>query len=254
MTDLTMAADAKQMAGAKADIAPLLGDWVNSKPGTDHIARVSVSERDGELVIRVYGSAVAEPGELVDWGEAGATPYVVTGGTEVAGFHARYEIGSVHTALAANEKLGILVIQSYTSFHDDSGRLSHYSREFFHREGAARATGDSASLAGRWVNSNPDTAWIKGFTLSGIGSDAVLHVFGAGDRAEWGPAPATLFQDNIGEPAFHAVYDLGDVEAVLAANSNKGLIIIAAFLRFKGGETNFLCREFFFPVGAGGGV
>ena len=30
-------------------------------------------------------------------------------------------------------ELGILVIQSYTSFHDGSGRRAHYAREFFRR-------------------------------------------------------------------------------------------------------------------------
>lgn len=48
------------------------------------------------------------------------------------------------------------------------------------------------------------------------------------------------------------MYDLGAVEAVLAANTNKGLIIIAAFLRFKADadqRENFLCREFYYRRG-----
>jgi hypothetical protein len=240
----TMRADGKQLAGAKADIASLFGTWVNSTPGTDHIAKVTVFERDGALVIRPYGAAAADP---IDWGETEATPYVASGTTEVAGFHARYELGSVHTELAANEKSGILVIQSYTSFHDDSGRLSHYAREFFHQSGVAARSGQTDSLMGEWVNSNAATGWIKEFTLTERDGTAMLRVLGASEPAEWGEIPATIYQDNHGEPAFHAVYDLGTVEAVLAANTNKGLIIIAAFLRFKeDGRTNFLCREFYF--------
>lgn len=239
-----MPADGKQVVGAAAEVRSLLGDWVNSKDDTDHLARITVSERDGVVVVRPY--AAAGGGEPADWGEAVATPHTVAGGTEAAGFHARYEIGAVHTELAANEKLGILVIQSYTSFQDDSGRPGHHSREFFHRADAAAGE----PLGTEWVNSSPTTSWIRGFTLTRKDGAGVLRVLGAGEPADWGEVPATLYQDNIGEPAFSAVYDLGHVEATLAANSNKGLVVIAAFLRFTDEERpNFLCREFFFRGG-----
>ncbi|HEV2783893.1 MAG TPA: hypothetical protein VGX25_31285 [Actinophytocola sp.] len=245
MTVQTMRADGKQVAGAKANLAPLLGSWVNSKPDTDYIARIEVSERDGTLLIRPYGSADGEP---IDWGEAAATPYVASGTTEPAGFHARYELGTVHTELAANEKFGILVIQSYTSFHDDSGRLGHYSREFFHQGESDR--GAAKSLVGQWRNSNTATEWIKGFTIADNGGTLALTVQSAQEPTDWGTVEATPYRDNLGEPAFHAVYDLGSVEAVLCANTNKRLIIIAAFLRFKNStDTNFLCREFYYRQG-----
>lgn len=247
MADKTMWADEKQLSGADVDISSLIGTWVNTKPDTDHIAKIVVTERDGALLIQPYGSGVTE---LVDWGQTRATPYAVSGGTEAAGFHARYRIGTVATELAANQKLGILVIQSYTSFHDGD-RLSHYSREFFHRSttGTVATNGQvgADSLVGDWVNSNPATAWLTGFTLADDGGQLVLRARGANVPTAWGEVKVTSYQDNIGEPAFHAVYDLGSLEAVLAANANKGVVIIAAFLRFKDGDVaNFLCREFFF--------
>jgi hypothetical protein len=241
-----MLADAMQVVGARAEVAPLLGTWVNSMPGTDHLAKVVMTERDGELLVRPYGSAA---GDLVDWGETVATPYSVSGTTEVAGFHARYELGQVHTELAANEKLGILVIQSYTSFHDGSGRLGHYAREFFHQPPAAPAATDHGrtALVGDWVNSNPASGWITGFTLTKRAGTCTLRVASATEPTDWGEVEITTYQDNIGEPAFHAEYDLGPVTAVLAANTNKSLIIVAAFLRFADtGRTNFLSREFYY--------
>ncbi|ONI81369.1 hypothetical protein ALI144C_22075 [Actinosynnema sp. ALI-1.44] len=115
--------------------------------------------------------------------------------------------------------------------------MGHYSREFFHRPApGARA---------QWVNSNPSTQWITGFTLDG----GTLHVTAAEEPTDWGTTRATLYMDNLGEPAFHAVYDLGSFSATLAANSNKGLVIIAAFLDFKGTRDNHLCREFYFRQG-----
>lgn len=106
---------------------------------------------------------------------------------------------------------------------------------------------DITPLVGRWVNSNPTTEWIKKFTLAEKNGVFTLHVFSANEPTDWGEIEVSAYQDNIGEMAFHAVYDLGFVEAMLAANSNKGLIVIAAFLRFRDGDnrTNFLCREFY---------
>lgn len=76
----------------------------------------------------------------------------------------------------------------------------------------------------------------------------MLRASGAGEPFEWGEVEVTTYMDNIGEMAFHAVYDLGFVESVLAANTNKNLIVIAAFNRFKdeSKRQNFLCREFYY--------
>jgi hypothetical protein len=126
-----MRADLRQASGTAPDLSQLVGRWVNVHPRTDYIERLSVAESDGGLVLRVYGAGDSGP---VDWGEVAATPYVAGGRLEAGGFHACFEPGPVKTWLAANQKLGILVIQTYTSFADGSGRLPHFSREFFRRE------------------------------------------------------------------------------------------------------------------------
>ena len=248
MTAHTMRADDKAMVGAKADIAPLLGTWVNAKRNTDHIAKVVVRERDGDVFVRLYGSA----DELVDWGEAQAIPYSFSGTTDVAGFHARYGFGTTRVDIAANVKLGILVIQTYSLFQDSSDRLSQFSREFFYRSTVDPTSTEVATgrrfLVGDWVNTNPDTRWIKGFTLTGDGDRYTLHVLGAREPADWGEIEITTYLDGAGEPAFHTEYDLGPVRAVLAGNTGKNIVIIAAFFRFGDNESdNEFCREFFVP-------
>lgn len=124
----TMRADGRQITGAAADLSPLVGDWSNTRSDTDHLTEIVVRERDGTLVVRAY--AAASPGPI-DWGEVEATAYVASGTTEAAGFRATYGGGAGRTELAANQKQGVLVIQSYTSFED--GRPSYFAREFFHR-------------------------------------------------------------------------------------------------------------------------
>lgn len=233
----TMRADAKALVGTKPDVAPLLGTWVNAKRNTDHIATAVLTDRDGAVRVRLYGST--------DWGEVDAVPYVFTGTTDVAGFHARYSFDAVRVEIAANVKLGILVIQTYTSFQD--GRLSQFSREFFYRStvepnGEVR-TGVSF-LTGAWVNTNVATRWIREFTLTG----STLHVLGANEPTDWGATEITTYLDDAGDPAFHASYDLDTVSAALAGNTGKSIVIIAAFLRQKnGGSANTFCREFFVP-------
>jgi hypothetical protein len=107
---------------------------------------------------------------------------------------------------------------------------------------------DIRPLLGIWVNSNRDTNWINRFILSEKDGAFTLRVFGAAGLGDCGEVEITTYTDNIGEMAFHAVYDLGIVDSLLAANTNKGLIVIAAFHRFKdgSGRSNFLCREFYF--------
>ena len=238
MTSTTMRADTKALVGAQVDVAALLGTWVNAKRDTDHITRAVVSEQDGGLRVRLYGSS--------DWGEVEAIPYAFTGTTEVAGFHARYTFDTTRIEIAANVKLGILVIQTYTSFQDD--RASQFSREFFYQS-TKEPTDDEITtgvhfLPGDWANTNQATKWIKGFTIT----DHTIRVFGANEPTDWGKTGITTYLDNAGEPAFRAEYDLGSVEALLAGNTGKSIIIIAAFFRLKNGEqANTFCREFFVP-------
>lgn len=125
-----MRADSKQLVEGEPDLSPLLGNWVNSNPETEYISKLTVAKQNGLLVLHVYGAHSPEP---IDWGEAGATAYVAGGTLDGVGFHARYGFGEIETYLVANQKLGILVIQSYTSFKDTSGRMNHFAREFFHQ-------------------------------------------------------------------------------------------------------------------------
>lgn len=125
-----MKAHARQVNGGQPDLSPLLGTWANTNSETESIVSVSIGESNGGLTIRVYGADGPEP---VDWGEAEATVFVSGSSRVVAGFHTRYDFGPVETTLAGNYKLGILVIQSYTTFKDGSERMNHFDREFFHK-------------------------------------------------------------------------------------------------------------------------
>lgn len=108
---------------------------------------------------------------------------------------------------------------------------------------------DLSALLGQWINSNADTEWIARFDLAQPEPGRyTLRVWGAREPEDWGELEILTYDDNINEWAFCADYDLGFMEARLAANTNKGLVVIAAFFNFKdgSGRTNMLCREFFY--------
>jgi hypothetical protein len=249
-TSLMMRADEKTLVGAEVECASMLGSWTNVKEKTDHIVSVVVTERDGSVYIRAFGSSPDGP---VDWGEVEAFPHASSGTSSLAGYLARYDFGGgVRTEFAANVKLGVLVIQTYTSYEDGSGRMSHFSREFFVQPPTgtpttADGTGTDHSLVGDWVNTNPETEWIGEFTIAGAEDDLTMRTTGVREPVDWGEIPITTYMDNLNEPAFRAEYDLGSFTATLACNSNKNLVIIAAFLSFEDTSKNFMCREFFAP-------
>jgi hypothetical protein len=242
----TMVADTKALVDSSVDVAALLGRWVNANQHTEHVTSVVVAERDSSLVVRLYGAA----DRPVDWGEVEAVPYAFTGSRTVAGFHARYSLGGASIEIAANVKLGILVIQTYTQF--DDGRLSQFSREFFYRSdsspaAAPRRTGRTF-LTGEWVNTYAETRWITGFTLTEVGRGMTLRVRAAEEPTDWGEVEVDTFLDGAGDPAFHGRYELGDRWVELAGNTGKCIIIVEAFVRHKADESaNFFSREFFVP-------
>ena len=52
-------------AAGRPDHSLLPGVWINSNPGTSGIARLVISEADGNLSLQVYAIG---PAGLIDWG------------------------------------------------------------------------------------------------------------------------------------------------------------------------------------------
>jgi hypothetical protein len=251
----------------------LQGTWFNTDPVSGEIAKVSISRHNGNVSMRAFG---ADTSGLIDWGEVPITPYVDRiGSSLVTGFLAEYDFGFMKTRLATNVKYGVLVIQSYNAFSDDSGRSPYFTREFFSREvihnhqplppethSVARADlleeakgseekVDLGHYVGHWTNTNPDTSTIPYFDFDRRGDDFYMRAFGAGYPECWGEVrviPHAYDVTGTYGVAFLARYDFEFVEITLAANENKGLIIIASYHTFKdaSSRSNYFKREFFY--------
>lgn len=262
-----------ESAAVKPEPAQLAGTWFNTDPHTGEIAKVIVSVRDGEIAVRAFGATGIEP---TDWGEVAATPYVDRmGSSEVTGFLAHYDFGFMQTQLATNVKYGVLVIQSYNRFADETGRPPYFTREFFSKEVAhhhvsvpaetayaargdrpleSRGSGGAVDLAhyvGRWTNTNPETMAITRFDFTKRGERFYLRASGAGYAGDWGEVEVTPHAYDVSSQrglAFLARYAFDFAEITLAGNENKGLIIIASYHRFTDGSAraNYFKREFFY--------
>jgi hypothetical protein len=263
------------------DLSPAVGTWFNCNLGTGEILSLTLTQSDDGLSLRAYGAGDPSPR---DWGKTAALPHVSSlGSREVSGFTAHYDFGFMQTQIAANLKYGVLVIQSYNTFRDGSGRPAYFSREFFHqtlshdnpavdisRSGDRAAircrmasddphndldnsTGsvDLSSLLGSWRNTYRDSKGIHHVVLARDGARYMLHGWGVGCDEDWGEVPVAPHATNVRsrEPAgFLARYDFGFSELSLAANEAKGLLIIASFATFRdrSGRSSYFTREFFY--------
>ena len=124
------------------DASPVVGHWINTNMSNPGIARVSVSSRDGHLTLHVFAASGPTPR---DWGE---TDVEVVYANAVAAqaataFVATYDFGYLETRVEANLSLGLLVVATFNTFRDGSGRFNFFAREFFYRsEDASRQDTD----------------------------------------------------------------------------------------------------------------
>lgn len=110
------------------------------------------------------------------------------------------------------------------------------------------------NLAGEWKNSKFKTAGIERFYFRISGDELFIEPFGASDSinaASWGSHKVSVFSTRNKKDDFSAFMtsiEISDQTATLCGNINKGLIIIAMYIKSnsKNGTGNYFIREFFF--------
>ncbi|HEV8579312.1 MAG TPA: hypothetical protein VGX68_09545 [Thermoanaerobaculia bacterium] len=122
---------AGETPAGKVDPSPMFGAWFNTDKNTGGVVRMELRESGGRFVVQAWGAGSPE---LFDWGETAATAHAANvGSREGMAFSAVYDFGFVETFLAAYTKSGILVLDTFNTFKDGSGRADYFTREFFHR-------------------------------------------------------------------------------------------------------------------------
>jgi hypothetical protein len=123
------------------DASALAGSWVNSNPDSNGIARMEISECDGNVTLQV--SAIGPDG-LIDWGAVDVTVFASTPlSTVSAGFTCCYDFGFVETRLQGMLLKGLMVLAELHCFKDDSKRADYFVREYFASDHGKYQIGDS---------------------------------------------------------------------------------------------------------------
>ena len=111
------------------NLSGLPGTWVNTNPDSNGIARLVISETDGNVSLQVYAIG---PEGLIDWGAADVAVFASTPTSRVsAGFTCRFDFGFGETQLQAMILKGLIVLAQIHSFKDHSGRVDYFVREYF---------------------------------------------------------------------------------------------------------------------------
>ena len=109
----------------------LKGTWYNCDPSSAQIIQLEVLQEREVLYMKAQGSHQPEP---IVWERKAIQPFVaIPDANTIGGFTCHYDFGFMETQICSNIKRGVLVIQAYNVFKDDSGRPNYYSREFFNK-------------------------------------------------------------------------------------------------------------------------
>jgi hypothetical protein len=116
-------------------------------------------------------------------------------------------------------------------------------------------TANSASLLGRWLNTNHDTRGMRECVIAQNGEDITVSIATAGNNepVHW-PATRAKILANVEEEAGQrtiallAKFDLDDMTVDSHVRVNKGVLVIVIYVTFNDerGRANYLNREFFY--------
>ena len=117
------------------------------------------------------------------------------------------------------------------------------------------SSANSASLSGRWLNTNRDTRGISECVVAQDGEGITVSITAVGNNepVRWPIARATVLanlEEEAGQRtvALLAKFDLGDMTADTHVRVNKGVLVIVLYFTFHddSGRSNYLNREFFY--------
>jgi hypothetical protein len=124
--------DRVETPGATAqgpDLSALLGEWVNSNPDTNGIARMVIKETNGNPTLQVYAIG---PDGFIDWGAVAINVFTSSPSSiAAAGFSCVYDFGFAETRLQGMIVKGLTVLAQFHSFKDESGRADYFVREYY---------------------------------------------------------------------------------------------------------------------------
>jgi hypothetical protein len=116
---------------ATIDTAPLVGTWHSTNKTTRGIVKLILAAHDGIFTVQAFGALEPSP---IDWGQVRGQAFADgVEQTESVGFRAFYDFGFLQTLVAAYLNKRILVVDTYNTFKDESGRCDYFLRDHFYQ-------------------------------------------------------------------------------------------------------------------------
>ncbi len=119
----------------------------------------------------------------------------------------------------------------------------------------ATRTLSAEKLAGRWVNTNPETQGIAECMIEQDGERFSVSAVGVGAEGpiDWPKTSAKALanlEEEAGQRAvaLAAIFDFGFMSAETYIRVNKGVLVIVLFITFRddSGRSNYVNREFYY--------
>lgn len=105
--------------------APLLGTWVNVDHQTRDLVRLVIAAKGNEITLHAFGACHPNP---CDWQIVDGRVYAdsVANAPAVA-FTAQYNFGFAEVSMTGQLFKGVLFVETYTHFTDQSGRADYFA-------------------------------------------------------------------------------------------------------------------------------
>jgi hypothetical protein len=104
--------------------APIVGTWVNCDHQTHSLVRVAIAPKGNEITVHAFGACTPP----CDWGIVHAMVFadsVVS--TPAVAFIAHYKFSFAETTIIGHLYMGLLYVETFDHFIDNSGRADDYS-------------------------------------------------------------------------------------------------------------------------------
>jgi hypothetical protein len=106
---------------------PIVGTWVNCNHETGGLVRVVIAPKVNAITVHAFGACHPTP---CDWGIVDGMIYADSVATTPAvAFTAKYKFAFVETTIVGHLYRGVLFVETFEHFIDNSGRADYYALE-----------------------------------------------------------------------------------------------------------------------------
>lgn len=112
------------------NLSPLAGTWLNCNNKTPGLVKVVITVSGNAVSVHPFGACVPTP---CDWGTVNGLAYANNvSATPAAAITAKFKFSFKETIMTGHLDYGVLVLETFNHFTDNSGRSDYATREFMH--------------------------------------------------------------------------------------------------------------------------